>query len=46
MLAAEREELVSWRDLGQLSDADLRILERELDHEESILPSAPGRNRS
>jgi monovalent cation/hydrogen antiporter len=47
MLAAEREELVSWRDLGQLSDADLRILERELDHEESILPSAPPpRNRS
>ncbi|GAB3447159.1 Na+/H+ antiporter [Actinophytocola sediminis] len=41
MLAAEREELLAWRDSGQLPDADLRILERELDHQESILP--PGR---
>ncbi|OLF10682.1 Na+/H+ antiporter [Actinophytocola xinjiangensis] len=38
MIAAEREEMLSWRDSGQLLDADLRILERELDHQESILP--------
>lgn len=43
MLAAEREELLSWRDSGQLPDEDLRILERELDHQESILPTGkPG----
>ncbi|GII25883.1 cation:proton antiporter [Planosporangium mesophilum] len=39
MIAAEREELLAWRDAGRLSDADMRILERELDHEESILPA-------
>ncbi|MCT2581914.1 Na+/H+ antiporter [Actinophytocola gossypii] len=38
MITAEREELLSWRESGQLPDADLRILERELDHQESILP--------
>ena len=41
MITAEREVLVAWRDSGQLSDPDLRMLERELDHEESILPSPP-----
>ena len=38
MISAEREELLSWRDAGRLPDADLRVLERELDHEESVLP--------
>jgi monovalent cation/hydrogen antiporter len=41
MIAAEREVLVAWRDSGQLSDPDLRVLERELDHEESVLPAPP-----
>ncbi|HKT02821.1 MAG TPA: sodium:proton antiporter, partial [Rugosimonospora sp.] len=41
MIAAEREELVARRDAGRLSDTDLRILESELDHEESVLPPAP-----
>ncbi|MDP9795465.1 CPA1 family monovalent cation:H+ antiporter [Catenuloplanes nepalensis] len=43
MITAQREELLAWRDSGMLADADLRILERELDHEESILP-APGKH--
>jgi CPA1 family monovalent cation:H+ antiporter len=38
MINAEREELLAWRDQGRLPDADLRVLERELDHEESLLP--------
>jgi Na+/H+ antiporter len=38
MISAEREELLAWRDTGRLPDADLRVLERELDHEESLLP--------
>jgi monovalent cation/hydrogen antiporter len=38
MIDAEREELLAWRDTGRLPDADLRVLERELDHEESLLP--------
>jgi CPA1 family monovalent cation:H+ antiporter len=38
MITAEREELLAWRDAGRLPDADLRVLERELDHEESLLP--------
>jgi monovalent cation/hydrogen antiporter len=38
MITAEREELLAWRDTGRLPDADLRVLERELDHEESLLP--------
>jgi monovalent cation/hydrogen antiporter len=41
MISAEREELVAWRDAGRLPDADLRVLERELDHEESVLPGGP-----
>jgi Na+/H+ antiporter len=41
MIAAEREELLAWRDTGRLPDNDLRILERELDHEESVLPAFP-----
>jgi CPA1 family monovalent cation:H+ antiporter len=35
---AQREELVRWRDGGRLSDGCLRTLQRELDHEESVLP--------
>ena len=41
MIDAEREVLLAWRDRGQLPDASLRILERELDHQESVLPE-PG----
>jgi CPA1 family monovalent cation:H+ antiporter len=35
---AERDELLRWRDAGMLSDKSLRALERELDHEEVMLP--------
>lgn len=35
---AEREELVRWRDAGMLPDQSLRVLERELDFEEGVLP--------
>jgi monovalent cation/hydrogen antiporter len=38
MIEAEREELLRWRDAGRLPDAGLRALERELDHEEGLLP--------
>ncbi|SCF06358.1 sodium/proton antiporter, CPA1 family [Micromonospora viridifaciens] len=38
-LDAQREELLRWRDAGRLPDAGLRVLERELDHEELLLPS-------
>jgi CPA1 family monovalent cation:H+ antiporter len=41
MIIAEREELLAWRDAGWLPDADLRVLERALDHEEIVLPPAP-----
>jgi CPA1 family monovalent cation:H+ antiporter len=41
MINAEREELLAWRDAGRLPDAGLRTLERELDHEESLLPAPP-----
>ena len=41
IIDAQREELLRWRDAGRLPDASLRILERELDHEERIFP-APG----
>lgn len=37
---AQREELLRWRDAGRLPDSSLRILERELDHQERILPNA------
>ncbi len=37
-LDAQREELLRLRDAGRLPDAGLRILERELDHEEGRLP--------
>jgi CPA1 family monovalent cation:H+ antiporter len=38
VLDAQREELVRWRDADRLSDEGLRVLERELDHEERLLP--------
>ena len=38
MIEAERESLLDWRDSGRLPDASLRVLQRELDHEESVLP--------
>jgi CPA1 family monovalent cation:H+ antiporter len=39
VIAAEREEMLRWRDAALLPDEGLRILERELDHEEGLLPS-------
>ena len=39
VIDAEREELLRWRDVGRLPDESLRTLERELDHEEGLLPS-------
>ncbi|HEY4277760.1 MAG TPA: Na+/H+ antiporter [Conexibacter sp.] len=38
MIDAEREELVRWRDGGRLPEASLRMLQRELDHQEGLLP--------
>jgi monovalent cation/hydrogen antiporter len=40
---AQREELLRWRDAGRLPDQGLRVLERELDHEERLLPDRPAR---
>jgi monovalent cation/hydrogen antiporter len=41
VIDAERDELLRWRDLGRLPDEGLRTLERELDHQEHLLPSRP-----
>ena len=41
LLEAERRELLRRRDSGQLRDADLRGLQRELDHEERLLTRDP-----
>lgn len=41
VIDAQREELLRWRDAGSLSDEGLRVLERELDHEERLLPERP-----
>jgi monovalent cation/hydrogen antiporter len=38
VIDAQREELIRWRDSGRLSDASLRRLQHELDHEESVIP--------
>ncbi|MBB2945224.1 CPA1 family monovalent cation:H+ antiporter [Actinoplanes lutulentus] len=38
VIDAEREELLRWRDAARLGDDSLRVLNRELDHEELILP--------
>ena len=42
VIDAEREELLRWRDAGRLPDASLRILNRELDHEERTVTSREG----
>jgi CPA1 family monovalent cation:H+ antiporter len=39
MIEAQRDELLRWRDAGRLPDRSLRALERELDHEEGMLPN-------
>ena len=44
-IEAERDELLRLRDVGQLPDEGLRALERELDHEERLLPDRPFRGR-
>ena len=41
VLEAEREELIRLRDVGRLPDSSLRVLERELDHQENLLPARP-----
>ena len=38
VIDAQRNELLRWRDVGRLPDESLRALERELDHEEGLLP--------
>jgi CPA1 family monovalent cation:H+ antiporter len=38
MIAAEREELIAWRDRGRLPDRDFRATQRQLDREEGVLP--------
>ncbi len=42
VIDAEREELLRWRDAGRLPDTSLRVLERELDHEERTFPPRDG----
>ena len=39
VIEAQRDELLRWRDVGRLPDESLRKLERELDHEEGLLPA-------
>jgi monovalent cation/hydrogen antiporter len=39
---AQREELLRWRDAGWLPDSSLRVLERELDHEERTFGTQDG----
>jgi CPA1 family monovalent cation:H+ antiporter len=41
VIEAQHEEFLRWRDAGRLPDSSLRILQRELDHEERTLPSPP-----
>ncbi|GAA1030547.1 hypothetical protein GCM10009557_22870 [Virgisporangium ochraceum] len=36
--SAQRDELLRWRDAGRPPDEGLRVLERELDHKERLLP--------
>jgi CPA1 family monovalent cation:H+ antiporter len=40
IIDAERQELLRWRDYGQLPDQSLRILQHELDQEERLLPGS------
>jgi monovalent cation/hydrogen antiporter len=44
VIDAQREELLRWRDAGHLPDSSLRVLERELDHEERTFPAQEGPN--
>ncbi len=41
VIDAQHDELLRWRDAGRLPDVSLRILQRELDHEERTLPMPP-----
>jgi Na+/H+ antiporter len=43
VIEAQREELLRRRDAGNLTDEGLRTLERELDHEELLLPDRKSR---
>ena len=43
VIEAQRMELLRWRDVGRLPDEGLRKLERELDHEEGLLPARSSR---
>jgi len=43
VLDAQRDELLRWRDAGRLPDSSMRILQRELDHEDRLLPMPPAR---
>lgn len=43
VLDAQRAEVLHWRDTRRLPDESLRILEREPDHEERLLPARPTR---
>ena len=43
VLDAQRDELLRWRDAGNINDEALRVLQRELDHEELLLPDRPAR---
>ncbi len=38
VIDAQREELLRWRDCGRLPDHTMRLLQRELDHEEHAIP--------
>jgi CPA1 family monovalent cation:H+ antiporter len=42
VIDAEREELLRLRDVGRLPDSSLRVVERELDLQENLLPARPG----
>jgi CPA1 family monovalent cation:H+ antiporter len=42
VIDAQRDELLRWRDAGWLPDSSLRVLERELDHEERTFPAQEG----
>ncbi len=42
VIDAQREELLRWRDAGWLPDSSLRVLERELDHEERTFGTQDG----
>ncbi len=44
VIDAQREELLRWRDAGHLPDSSLRVLERELDHEERTVAGHDGPN--